>query len=62
MNILDENIVDDQRQLWRSWRISIRQIGVDIGRAGMKDEEIITLLHGLNRPTFFAYVAVVRGG
>ena len=53
MNILDENIIDDQYQLLRRWRISVRQIGVDVGRGGMQDEEIITFLHGLNRPTFF---------
>ena len=53
MNILDENIIDDQRQSLRRWRISVRQIGVDVGRSGMQDEEIITLLHEYNRPTFF---------
>ena len=29
------------------------QIGVDIGRKGLDDEDIIPLLHRLNRPTFF---------
>jgi hypothetical protein len=36
-----------------SWRISVRQIGYDIGREGMQDAEIIPLLHQLSRPTFF---------
>ena len=32
----------------------MRQVGVDIGKLGMDDrEEIIPLLHGLRRPTFF---------
>lgn len=53
MNILDENIPENQRQLLRSWRISIRQVGHDVGRLGMQDEEIIPLLHRLHRPTFF---------
>jgi hypothetical protein len=30
-----------------------RQIGRDLARKGMKDREIIPLLHGLTRPTFF---------
>ncbi len=53
MNILDENIIDNQRQLLRSWRISTRQIGHEVGRQGIKDKEIIPLLHQLRRPTFF---------
>ncbi len=53
MNILDENISKNQRQLLESWRISIRQIGVNIGHRGMKDREIIPLLQQTRRPTFF---------
>lgn len=53
MNILDENIVESQRQLLRGWRISIRQIGHEIGRKGMKDEAVIPFLLTLRRPTFF---------
>lgn len=53
MNILDENIIESQRQLLRSWRIPIRQIGHDTGRKGMKDAEIIPFLLQLRRPTFF---------
>ena len=34
MNILDENIIASQRQRLRSWRIRVRQIGVDIARKG----------------------------
>jgi hypothetical protein len=53
MNILDENVLKDQRQLLLDWRVRIHQIGYDVGRQGMKDEEIILLLHRLRRPTFF---------
>lgn len=54
MNILDENIPKDQRELLERGRIHIRQIGFNVGRRGMKDEdEIIPFLLKQNRPTFF---------
>ena len=53
MNILDENIIASQRQRLRSWRIRVRQIGVDIARKGFQDEEILPFLHHQRRPTFF---------
>jgi hypothetical protein len=53
MNVLDENISKSQRQLLESWRISIKQIGINTGRSGMKDSEIISHLQGLRRSTFF---------
>ena len=53
MNILDENIPKDQRQLLESWRTHIRQIGVNVGRRGMQDDEIIPFLQQLRRPTLF---------
>jgi hypothetical protein len=53
MNILDENIIASQRQRLRSWRIPVRQIGVDFAHKGLQDEEIIPFLHHLRRPTFF---------
>ncbi len=53
MNLLDENIPDSQRQLLRSWRIRVHQIGHEVGRQGIKDEEIISLLHGFAPATFF---------
>ncbi|MFN8461226.1 MAG: DUF433 domain-containing protein [Anaerolineales bacterium] len=53
MNILDENISKSQRQLLESWRVSIKQVGVNAGHSGMKDSEIIPFLQGLRRPTFF---------
>jgi hypothetical protein len=53
MNILDEQILENQRQLLKSWRIPVRQIGYDIGRKGLKDNEIIPLLLKFRKPTFF---------
>ncbi len=52
MNILDENIPEEQYQLLRQRRIAIRQIGRDVGRKGMIDEDIIPFLHTLPQPTF----------
>ena len=53
MNILDENITESQRQLLRSWRIRVRQIGVDVSRKGIQDDEILPFLLTRRRPTFF---------
>lgn len=53
MNILDENLPDSQRQLLRSWRIPVSQIGHEVARQGIKDEAIIPLLHRLKTATFF---------
>jgi hypothetical protein len=53
VNILDENVPENQRQLLSSWRVSIRQIGYDIGQDGMQDGQIIHLLHQTRRSTFF---------
>ncbi len=53
MNILDENILNDQRYYLRNWKIHVRQIGHEISRHGIKDEEIIPLLHQLGAVTFF---------
>jgi hypothetical protein len=52
MNLLDENIPEAQRELLRRWRIRTRQIGFEEGRFGMKDDEIIPLLHLIRRVTF----------
>lgn len=53
MNILDENILEDQRRLLMSWRVPFRQIGYEVGRKGMKDDEIIPFLLSLRQPTLF---------
>jgi len=53
VNILDENIPAPQRELLKSSRITVRQIGYDIARKGIQDDEIIPFLQQLRRPTFF---------
>ena len=53
MIILDENIPDSQRQILRGWRIRVHQIGHEVGRQGIKDEQILPLLHKLPASTFF---------
>jgi hypothetical protein len=53
VNILDENIPKQQRQLLESWRIRTQQIGFNVGRRGMQDDEIIIFLQRLSHPTFF---------
>jgi hypothetical protein len=51
--VLDENIFAGQRAQLLKWRMSVRQIGHDVGRKGMSDDDIIRLLRRLRRPTFF---------
>jgi len=51
--VLDENIIDGQRLLLESWNIAARPIGLDVGRKGVKDEEIVVMLRRLRQPTFF---------
>lgn len=53
MNILDENVVRDQRELLEGWSIPIKQIGFNVGRLGMQDDEIIPFLIKRQRSTFF---------
>ena len=53
MIILDENFPESQRQLLRGWRIPIRQIGYEVSRKGMLDDEIIPFLLQRRRCTFF---------
>jgi hypothetical protein len=51
--ILDENILDGQRLLLQAWRLAARQIGLGMGRKGLKDEEIVVLLRRQRNSTFF---------
>ena len=53
MNLLDENIRDDQRDILRKWRIPFQQIGKEISRSGIEDENLIPFLHQLKRVTLF---------
>ncbi len=54
MIILDENILDSQRQLLQRWSVPFRQTGNEAGRKGMNDNEIIGFILKLRRPTLFS--------
>ncbi len=47
MNVLDEHVPAEQRDVLKRRRIAVRQIGRDVGRMGMQDEQIIPLLRRL---------------
>jgi hypothetical protein len=51
--LLDENVIESQRLLLRSWRIRVRQLGLEVEHPGLKDDEVIPLLHWLHPVTFF---------
>lgn len=51
MILVDENTREDQRKILVSRRLPVRQVGVDWGRKGMSDEEIVTALHSSRRVT-----------
>lgn len=53
MIVLDENITRDQRELLLAWGAHVRQIGVDVGRSGLLDSDIIPLLLKQRDCTFF---------
>lgn len=53
MNLLDENVVAQQCEQLRKWRILFRQIGRDLSTHGTLDENLIPILHDLAQPTFF---------
>ncbi len=53
MIVLDENFPEGQCQLMRRWRMHIRQVGIEVGKKGLKDNEIIPLMFQLRSPTFF---------
>jgi hypothetical protein len=50
--VLDENVFESQRSRLRQWRVHLGQIGRDVARKGMPDDQILTLLQRLRRPTF----------
>jgi hypothetical protein len=55
VNILDEDISAVERERLRARKFHVRQIGIEVGRLGMKDRsDIIPLLHTLPTPTFFS--------
>ena len=53
MNLLDENFPKDQLPLLKEWRIPFRTIGQDVSRPGVKDADIVPLLHRHRGVTFF---------
>lgn len=53
MLVFDENLPASQQQLLRRWRIHFRMVGLDVASSGTKDENLVPVLHGLARPTFF---------
>lgn len=53
MNVLDENIPLDQRDLLRTWGVHCRVIGQDIAPISIRDDNILALLHRLKQPTLF---------
>lgn len=53
MNLLDENFPEDQLPLLKAWHISFKRMGRDIARLGIKDPDIIPLLHRQRGVTFF---------
>jgi hypothetical protein len=53
VNILDENVPLDQRDLLRAWGVHCRVIGQDIARLSLGDNNILALLHRLKQPTLF---------
>ena len=53
MNLLDENIPLDQRDVLRAWGIKCRVIGQDIAELSVGDDNILKLLHHVKQPTFF---------
>jgi hypothetical protein len=53
VNLLDENIPTDQRDILTARGIRCRVIGVDLSYLSVGDDNIISLLHHLKQPTFF---------
>jgi hypothetical protein len=55
MILLDENIRHDQGERLRKWRIHFRFLIEGPAHPGVKDPEIIPLLHRLRQVTFFTH-------
>jgi hypothetical protein len=53
LNILDENIPKEVQKLLAAWHIHTRQIGHEVGRSGMKDDQIVSLLQQQSPSTFY---------
>jgi hypothetical protein len=55
LNLLDENFPEDQLPRLVEWRIPFRRIGIGVARLGIKDPDIIPILHRLGSVTFFTH-------
>ncbi len=53
LELSGHNFPNDQRSLLRAWRIPFREIGLHAGNLGVKDDNILPLLHKQRRVTFF---------
>ena len=51
MLVLDENIIESQRRLLLRGRRRLCQIGSEVGRKGMSDEEVMRVLQSSRRAT-----------
>jgi hypothetical protein len=51
--LLDENSLRSQREFLEARRLPVRKVGLDWGRAGMTDREILTKLRDARHVTFF---------
>jgi hypothetical protein len=51
--LLDENSLRSQREFLEARRLPVRKVGLDWGRPGMTDGEILTELRGARQVTFF---------
>jgi hypothetical protein len=53
VNLLDENIPLDQRDVLRAWGVHCRVVGQNIAQLSLGDDNILVLLHHLKQPAFF---------
>jgi len=53
MIILDENFTRVEKFKLKKFKKSIKQIGFEIEKSGIKDNDIIPFLHKIKNPTFF---------
>lgn len=53
MNLLDENIPLDQRDILRAQGVHCRVVGQDVAHLSMGDDNLISLLHRLKQPVLF---------
>lgn len=61
MIILDENFPESQRQLLRGWRVPLRQIGYEVGRKGMQDDEIFGCVPPFTRSVLRREIGLALG-